>query len=624
MRPILGVLGMCAMLCGADTQLFDAIRNGHTAKVSALLKSGADPNQRHEMGATALMYAAAFSTEECVRILLDAGAEVNGSSGNNGATALIWGTGDSAKVRLLLERGAAVNAKTKDGTTALVTAVRHGNTDSVRLLIAQGADPKASEDNGAGLLRIAYVSGNVTLRKILVDAGVEFKDPGQLAPIPPSLFANVQRVKEFLDHGVDPRNSPRRFPLLGAAATGGHVETMKIFLERGADPTQKDGGGRTVLMMAAAAFPPNPAAVRLVLESGCDIQARDDAGRTALDWALTLGETEVAGLLRKAGVKPGLSPTPPPNAVERPRSTHEALVKAVAVLEPLSPLFHDQSRCFSCHNNSLPGAAMNIAITHRIAVNRQAAAHAAQAELGDWKGRVDDFLLATCATPGFLVATTKALLGLAEEGVAPNFVTDALTSCLASMQQPEGDWHLLGIDIRPPLTGSPIVSTALAIRGLKEYLPPGRRDEVKMRVDRALGFIRAASSRDTQDETYKLLGLIWGGAPAAEAAAQARRLLALQRAEGGWGQVPTMEPDAYATGQALYALHASGRTATDVRYEKGVRYLLRTQLEDGTWFVRSRAFGFQPYFESGFPHGKDQFISAAATSWAAMALAYTQ
>ena len=378
-------------------------------------------------------------------------------------------------------------------------------------------------------------------------------------------------------------------------------------------------------MMAAAAFPPNPAAVRFVLELGGDIQARDDAGRTALDWALTLGETEVSGLLRKAGAKPGLSPAPPPSAVEKPRSTHEALVKAVAVLEPLSPLFHDQSGCFSCHNNSLPEAALNIAATHGVAVNRKAAAHAAQAALGDWKSRVDDYLLATCATPGFVVQTTKGLLGLAEEGVAPNYITDALTSCLASLQQPEGDWqNLTGIDLRPPLTGSPIVSTALAIRGLKEYMPPGRRDEVKVRIDRALGFIRAAASHDTQDETYKLLGLIWAGAPAAEAAAQARRLLALQRAEGGWGQVPTMEPDAYATGQALYALHASGRTATTVAYEKGVQYLLRTQLEDGTWFVRSRAFGFQPYFESGFPHGKDQFISAAATSWAAMALAYTQ
>ena len=178
-------------------------------------------------------------------------------------------------------------------------------------------------------------------------------------------------------------------------------------------------------MMAAAAFPPNPAAVRFVLELGGDIQARDDAGRTALDWALTLGETEISGLLRKAGAKPGLSPAPPPSAVEKSRSAHEALVKAVAVLEPLSPLFHDQSGCFSCHNNSLPEAALNIALTHGIAVNRKAAAHAAQAALGDWKGRVDDYLLATCATPGFLVATTKGLLGLAEEGVAPNYITDA-------------------------------------------------------------------------------------------------------------------------------------------------------------------------------------------------------
>jgi hypothetical protein len=39
--------------------------------------------------------------------------------------------------------------------------------------------------------------------------------------------------------------------------------------------------------------------------------------------------------------------------------------------------------------------------------------------------------------------------------------------------------------------------------------------------------------------------------------------------------------------------------------------------------VHSRAVPFQPFFESGFPHGADQFISAGATSWAAIALAYT-
>jgi hypothetical protein len=59
---------------------------------------------------------------------------------------------------------------------------------------------------------------------------------------------------------------------------------------------------------------------------------------------------------------------------------------------------------------------------------------------------------------------------------------------------------------------------------------------------------------------------------------------------------------------------------TDV-HRRGAQYLLRAQLEDGTWWVHSRAIGFQPYFETGFPHGRDQFISAAATAWAVIGLA---
>ena len=60
---------------------------------------------------------------------------------------------------------------------------------------------------------------------------------------------------------------------------------------------------------------------------------------------------------------------------------------------------------------------------------------------------------------------------------------------------------------------------------------------------------------------------------------------------------------------------------TDLAYRRGVRFLLDTQLADGSWHVPSRAIPIQPYFESEFPHGHDQWISAAATAWAAMALA---
>ena len=100
-------------------------------------------------------------------------------------------------------------------------------------------------------------------------------------------------------------------------------------------------------------------------------------------------------------------------------------------------------------------------------------------------------------------------------------------------------------------------------------------------------------------------------------------LIAEQRPDGGWAQLRSLASDAYATGQTLVALKtAAGLSPTDPAYERGVRFLLRTQLNDGSWHIRTRALPLPPYFDSGFPHGPDQFISAAATNWAAMGLAY--
>jgi squalene cyclase len=83
-----------------------------------------------------------------------------------------------------------------------------------------------------------------------------------------------------------------------------------------------------------------------------------------------------------------------------------------------------------------------------------------------------------------------------------------------------------------------------------------------------------------------------------------------------------MKTDAYATSVALVALAESKVIkVNDPPYRRGIDYLLSTQFPDGSWHVRSRAIKFQPYFESGFPFGHDQWISAAATAWAAQALA---
>jgi hypothetical protein len=94
-----------------------------------------------------------------------------------------------------------------------------------------------------------------------------------------------------------------------------------------------------------------------------------------------------------------------------------------------------------------------------------------------------------------------------------------------------------------------------------------------------------------------------------------------QRADGGWAQLPTLESDAYATGEALYTLTRFVKNAlSDAAWRRGLRYLLERQEADGTWHVVRRAFPFQPTMNSGFPHHRDSWISAAATSWAVLAL----
>jgi hypothetical protein len=96
----------------------------------------------------------------------------------------------------------------------------------------------------------------------------------------------------------------------------------------------------------------------------------------------------------------------------------------------------------------------------------------------------------------------------------------------------------------------------------------------------------------------------------------------MQQPDGGWPQTPYLGSDAYGTGQVLYTLHELGVSARATPYRQAVQYLLRTQHDDGSWHVKSRSPKFQPYFESGFPHGHDQWISSAATAWATMGLAY--
>ena len=127
-----------------------------------------------------------------------------------------------------------------------------------------------------------------------------------------------------------------------------------------------------------------------------------------------------------------------------------------------------------------------------------------------------------------------------------------------------------------------------------------------------------------QDHAFRLLGLAWGNGAAKVIREETKSLAALQRADGGWSQLPAMASDAYATGEALFALGSAGvMPVSDPVFRKGIEYLLSTQATDGSWHVKSRSIWLQPYLESGFPYERDQFISTAGTAWATLALTLT-
>ncbi len=620
----------------ASERFYQAIRNDELSTLRGLVKAST-VNSKDQRESTPLMYAAAYGSVDAMKLLIGAGADVNAKN-SFAATALMWCANDMAKVRLLVDNGANVNARSKQGRTPLMIAsAGDGNSEVVKLLIDKGADISVKDNsNSTALLEAIDANDNATIRLLIANgADVNARNKsGDTALMIASSYGNVEIMHELLSKGADVNTESAsetdhvkngaialgKFTALGYCVSYGGREAVKILLDAGAKVNVQDVRGMTPLMLAIGTDRPDPEVIRLLLAGGADVNIKSNVGETATDWARKFNYPPVMNVLGmdRRVVTPALPISSFGN--RKAGDARDAAQKAVELLQRTGRGFFKEGGCASCHAQNLAGLAISVARAKGLKVDDGAAAEE-QKESRLQLVAFEQALLQRADLPGSVDGVVYALLQMSAGNKPPDRITDVLVHNMVGQQRRDGSWHGVGI-ARPPMEDGDFSRTALAIRSLNSYPIPARKAEFDGRVQRAAAWLKSATPHSTEDRAMQLLGMKWSGMDAELLQDPLEKLMVLERPDGGWAQTPDLESDAYATGMVLFTLHELGVAARGRAYLRGVAYLVRTQLPDGSWHVVSRSPKIQPYFQSGFPYAHDQWISSAGTAWAAIGVTY--
>ena len=226
---------------------------------------------------------------------------------------------------------------------------------------------------------------------------------------------------------------------------------------------------------------------------GADPLAANKAGETALDWAARRGETPAVASLRKAGS----------SSEGKMRSSAQ---KALTLLQRSGAQFATVSKCNSCHHQSLPQMAFEVARTRGFDVDQAAERQQIESVIAQFKTVVAEGLRNRDRIPDPPIALSYALIGFAATGHPRDEVTDAMAQIISAWQDDTGRFHSLP-PIRPPLESSDVTATALSVRAIQLYGPPQ-----DARVARAVEWLREVKPHTTEEHAMQLLGLTWGHA----------------------------------------------------------------------------------------------------------------
>lgn len=624
--------------------IFDMIRTGDRPGIAKALKDAGTVNLRDEEGNTPLIQAAFYLPASQLPQFLNRGADVNATN-NAGVSALMKAVWDLDKTRLLIQRGANVNAASKMGNTPLISAAfAHGASDVVKALINAGAKLDAANGLGGNAITAAAEAGDLNTLRVLLDHGgnpdstthIVESGSGASALMIASQMGHIDCVKLLLERGAKLNLRTEHGNALNFAAFSDRHEVARLLLDRGIDADvagqrivsfRRGDKDLTPLIYACLTERNDPTLVKWLIERGANVNAKASSGETPLSVALRRGNTKIVSALLAAGAK-----TDEPKLTERKAARWKAEQVAEADLTVLRESIKESvsavvksgarmseatgNRCSSCHQQSVPavvwGNARDKGFEYPEQIAQQQHRSMVQAT-GKFAG-----IAVETPLPVPNIAAWQ-LIGLDAAGHQPDTLTDKLAYTLARYQYADGRWVTKAS--RAPTDYSDITSTAAAIRALKLYAPPTMKNRIERNLAKATTWLRRQQAQSTEERAMQILGLHWSGLGNSETDKLARALLAEQRADGGWAQLPTLESDAYATGLSLYALKQAGAIpASHANYQSGVKFLLKNQLADGSWWVKTRVSPVQVAIDDIFPHDKDQWISTVATSWASLAL----
>ena len=193
-KKIANVCILLLMTTGATwgMDIFQAAGIGNIGRIEELLASGADVNQRNNLGETALHYAALTGHTNAIRMLIELRALVN-QQDNHGATALHWAAmnGHANAIRMLIQAGCGVNQKDNYGMIPLHYAARYGHADAIRVLIAAGADINQQDHDGITALNNATTFNRHTIVALLNDYIQRMEQARQRVPVIAHILAQA-------------------------------------------------------------------------------------------------------------------------------------------------------------------------------------------------------------------------------------------------------------------------------------------------------------------------------------------------------------------------------------------------------------------------------------------------